>query len=116
MGPQVRFLLAFALWGIPGAALACDGTASPSYADVTQIYVSTEGLTAPVSVHADVALDAGDCPEDREVLVWQQDDAMGGGPYCWRSKSGQLMKCCGATTLATDDNPAQIFARLLAVL
>jgi hypothetical protein len=110
-------VLTCALWGIPVATLACNATRVSSYADVTQIYVLSDGLTAPVSVQADVALDAGDCPESRKVLVWQQGDAMGGGPYCWRSKSGKLTKCCGgATTLATDDPPAQIFARLLSVL
>jgi hypothetical protein len=113
---RTRLLLACALWGAPVATLACNVTAASSYADVTQIYVLSDGLTAPVSVHGNVALDAGDCPESRKVLVWQQGDAMGGGPYCGRSPSGKLTICCGATTLPTDDPAAQIFARLLAVL
>lgn len=50
------------------------------------------------------------------MLVWQEGAAMGGGPRCFRPPSGKVQICCGATSLETEDPPAQVFARLLAVL
>lgn len=111
---RVSLLLAGALWSIPVATFACDGTATPSYANITAIYFRSDGLTPPVAVPANVALDAGDCPVGREALVWRQGASMNGG-LCARSQSGKPTRCCPAT-FATDDLPAQIFARLLAVL
>ncbi|HEY2473439.1 MAG TPA: hypothetical protein VGI19_01430 [Candidatus Cybelea sp.] len=107
-------LLIFAFWGMPAAALACDGTAESSYTDVTQIYVSTDGLTVPVAVHADATLDAGACPQGRDLWVWRQGVSMAGG-QCFRSSSGEVTRCCPGD-FGTDDPPAEIFARLVAVL
>jgi hypothetical protein len=107
-------MLVLIFWGIPVAAFACNGIETPAYADVTQIYVSTDGVTVPVAVNADTTLDAGVCPQARNVRVWQRGVAMTGS-LCARLPSGKLTRCCPAT-FATDDPPAQIFARLLAVL
>lgn len=109
-----RATLVLIFWGVPVAAFACNGVETPTYADVTQIYVSTDGLTVPVAIHADETLNAGVCPEARDVRVWQQGVAMTGS-LCMRLPSGELTRCCPAT-FATDDAPAELFARLLAVL
>jgi hypothetical protein len=109
-----RATLVLILWGMPVAAFACNGMETAAYADVTQIYVSTDGLTVPVAIHADETLNAGVCPQARDVRVWQQEVAMTGS-LCMRLPSGELTRCCPAT-FATDDAPAELFARLLAVL
>jgi hypothetical protein len=109
-----RSMLVLVFWSIPVAAFACNDMETPAYADVTQIYVSTDGLTVPVAIHGDTTLDAGVCPQARDVRIWQQGAAMT-GYLCARLPSGQLTGCCPGT-FATDDPPAQIFARLLAVL
>lgn len=114
MGFRARSILVLIFWGIPVAACACHGTETPAYADVTQIYVSTDGLSVPVAIHGDSTLYAGVCPQARDVRVWQQGVAMTGS-LCVRSPSGEFTRCCPAT-FATDDPPAQIFQRLLTVL
>lgn len=110
----MRILLVCALWSLPAATFACDGAARAPYADVTQIYFSSDGLTPPVSVAADVALAAGDCPQDRDLWVWRQGASMT-GDHCFPSKSGNHTRCCPGT-FATDDPPSRVFARLLGVL
>jgi hypothetical protein len=110
----VPFAFICALWSIPAATFACDGSATSSYGDVTQMYFSSDGVTAPASVPADKALAAGDCPVGRDLWVWRQGAAMS-GDHCFAAPSGKATRCCPGT-FATDDLPAQIFARLLEVL
>jgi hypothetical protein len=111
-----RSMLVLAFWGVPVAAFACTSAGAASYADVTQIYVSTDELTVPVAIHADTTLAAGDCPQERDLRVWQQGTAMSGA-QCVYSPSGKPSgEICCPTTFATDDPSARIFARLLAVL
>jgi hypothetical protein len=110
----VRLTLVLIFWGMPVAAFSCNGVQTPAYADVTQIYVGTDGLTVPVAIDAATPLDAGLCPQARDVRVWQQGVAMT-GDRCTRLRSGESTLCCPGT-FATDDPPAQIFARLLTVL
>lgn len=109
-------MLVLVFWGIPVAAFACSGAGAPSYADVTQIYVSTDGLTVPVAIHTDTTLDAGVCPQGRDLRVWQGGAAMSGGLCVYLPSGRPSGKICCPTTFATDDTPVRIFARLLAVL
>ena len=108
--------LVLIFWGMLVAAFACNGVETPDYADVTQIYVSTHGLTVPVAIHADTALKAGDCPDDRNVRIWRQGTAMAGSQCVYLSPGRLSGKTCCPTVFATDDPPARIFMRLLAVL
>lgn len=112
---RARLFLIFAFWAVPTAALACGGTEASPYAAVTQIYVSTDGVTAPVAIQADRTLEAGDCPQTRSVRAWPGGSAMSGGPICFPTRPGKLSRCCWGT-FATEDPPANIFARMLAVL
>src|SRR5579875_4086710 len=116
MGFCARAGLVIIFWGMPVAAFACNGVRTRAYADVTQIYVSTHGLTVPVAIDAHTSLSAGDCPDDRNVRIWREGTAMAGS-QCVHLSSGRLSgKTCCPTVFATDDPPARIFARLLAVL
>lgn len=108
-------LFAFTLWSVPATSLACNPKAASSYADITQIYFSSDGLTAPFALPTNAVLEAGNCPETRWSLVWQQGTFMAGSPSCSRSPSGKVVECC-ATVYETGDPPTQIFARLVAVL
>jgi hypothetical protein len=94
----------------------CGVGAAPSYGDITSIYFESQGTTAPIKLHLDQPVVAGDCPVRLTFLSTLAKVDMGASPVCVTRPSGRLKKCCGGETLYTDDAPQPIFARLLAVL
>jgi hypothetical protein len=98
------------------AAAACTPGGKPSYDDVTSIYFQSQGTTAPIVLHLDEPVVAGDCPVGLTFLSTPTNADMGSGPVCFKESSGKIAKCCGGERFETDDAAKTIFERLLAVL
>ena len=102
---------------LPVATIAaCEANAKPSYDDITSIYFQSQGTTAPIVLHLDEPVVAGECPIGLTFLSTPTNVDMGSSAACFRGTSGKIEKCCGGERLETDDAPTPIFQRLLAVL
>jgi hypothetical protein len=98
------------------ATATCAAGAKPSYDDITSIYFQSQGTTAPIAIHLDEPVVAGECPVGPTFLSTPTNVDMGSSPACFKGRSGKIEKCCGGERLETEDSPQPIFQRLLAVL
>lgn len=109
--------IGLALASLPPVSIAsCVPGGERSYGDISAIYFQSENLTEPVAIHAADPLEPGACPVRVVLYSSPSNVEKGGGPYCFKDRSGKWQHCCGATDSATEDSPQLIFGRLLTVL
>lgn len=110
-------IFALGLATLPAFSVAsCMAGAKPSYHDISAIYFRSEGVTEPATLHRSDPVQPGACTVTVALYVSLSEVDKSGGPACFKSNSGRVYSCCGATASSTNDSPQEVFDRLVAVL